>query len=137
MGAAEEQLVAEYRAAWNAHDVDKVMTFFTDDCEYEDAIMREVVRGKPEMRAYLVEWLAVFPDLSFEVKNHYVGPEGGGAEFTFSGTHTNPVMGLPATNKPFTVRGASILELRDGKIRREADYWDAASFMTQIGMMPT
>src|SRR5512139_2883341 len=95
MGAAEEQMVAEYRAAWNAHDIDKVMTFFTDDCEYEDAIMREVVRGKPELHAYLVEWLAVFPDISFAVKHHYVGPEGGGAEFTFSGTHTNPVLGIP------------------------------------------
>jgi len=137
MGAAEDQLVAEYRAAWNAHDVDKVMAFFTDDCECEDAIMREVVRGKPELRAYLAEWLSVFPDISFDVKDQYLSPTGGGAEFTFSGTHTNAVMGLPATNKQFTVRGASILELHEGKIRREQDYWDAASFMTQIGLMPT
>ncbi len=137
MGAAEEQLVAEYRAAWNAHDPDKIVSFFTDDCEYEDAIMREVVRGKPELRAYLVEWLAVFPDLCMNVKDQYLSETGGGAEFTFSGTHTNPVMGLPATNKPFTVRGASVLELREGKIRRQSDYWDAASFMTQIGIMPT
>jgi steroid delta-isomerase-like uncharacterized protein len=137
MGAKEEQLIKEYIAAVNSHDVDKIVAFFTDDCEYEDAIMREVVRGKPELRAYFVEWFAVFPDLSFVIKSHYLSPEGGGIEFTFSGTHTNPVMGLPATNKPFTVRGASIVELREGKIRRESDYWDAASFMTQIGMMPT
>jgi len=30
---------------------------------------------------------------------------------------------------------ATILELEAGKIRRESDYWDAATFMQQVGLL--
>jgi len=43
---------------------------------------------------------------------------------------------VPATGKRFTsVRGSSILELEAGKIRRESGYWDAATFMKQVGLL--
>jgi hypothetical protein len=45
---------------------------------------------------------------------------------------------MPATGKRFSsVRGAAILELGAGKIRRESDYWDAATFMKQVGLLPS
>ena len=45
---------------------------------------------------------------------------------------------MPATGKRFSsVRGSSILELEAGKIRREAEYWDAATFMKQVGLLPS
>jgi hypothetical protein len=34
------------------------------------------------------------------------------------------------------VRGSTIIELELGKIRRESDYWDAATFMKQVGLVP-
>jgi steroid delta-isomerase-like uncharacterized protein len=43
--------------------------------------------------------------------------------------------GIPATGKQFSVRGVSILELEDGKIRRCSDYWDMAEFLKQLGVM--
>jgi len=30
----------------------------------------------------------------------------------------------------------SILELDAGKIRRQSDYWDAATVMKQVGLLP-
>jgi len=36
-----------------------------------------------------------------------------------------------------SVRGATIFELEAGKISRESDYWDAATFMQQIGLLPS
>jgi predicted ester cyclase len=55
-----------------------------------------------------------------------------------SGTHKGHWPGMPATGKRFSsVRGATILELGAGKIRRESDYWDAATFMKQVGLLPS
>lgn len=55
-----------------------------------------------------------------------------------SGTHQGDFPGLPATGKRFSgIRGATILEIVSGKIRRESDYWDAAAFMKQVGLLPT
>ena len=45
--------------------------------------------------------------------------------------------GIPATGQRFSlVCGSIILELESGKIRRESDYWDAATFMKQVGVLP-
>jgi ketosteroid isomerase-like protein len=41
------------------------------------------------------------------------------------------------TGKHVELRGASMLEFADDKIRRCSDYvWDAATFLRQIGLMP-
>jgi aerobic-type carbon monoxide dehydrogenase small subunit (CoxS/CutS family) len=48
---------------------------------------------------------------------------------------------LKANPKPTerfsSVPGSTILELEAGKIRRESDYWDAATFMKQVGLLPS
>jgi steroid delta-isomerase-like uncharacterized protein len=59
-------------------------------------------------------------------------------EWVMSGTHTGDLPGIPATGKRFSsVRGSTILELEAGKIRRKSDYWDAATFMKQVGLLPS
>ena len=59
-------------------------------------------------------------------------------EWAMSGTQKGDAPGMPATGKPFSsVRGATILELERNKIRRESDYWDAATFMKQLGLLPS
>jgi ketosteroid isomerase-like protein len=39
-----------------------------------------------------------------------------------------------ATNKPFEVRGAAVVGFTDGKISRNSDYWDLATYMKQVGL---
>jgi steroid delta-isomerase-like uncharacterized protein len=59
-------------------------------------------------------------------------------EWVMSGTHKGDLQGMPATGKRISsVRGSTILELEAGKIRRESDYWDAATFMKQVGLLPS
>jgi steroid delta-isomerase-like uncharacterized protein len=53
-----------------------------------------------------------------------------------SGTHKGDLPKIPATGKPFSVRGSTIYELREGKIKRNSDYWDMVTFLKQIGIMP-
>jgi steroid delta-isomerase-like uncharacterized protein len=57
-------------------------------------------------------------------------------EWVMSGTHHGDFPGMPATGKRFSVRGAAIVELQGGKIRRLSDYWDAATVMRQVGLLP-
>jgi steroid delta-isomerase-like uncharacterized protein len=58
------------------------------------------------------------------------------AEWTLSGTHEGDVPGLPATHKPFSVRGANLFELTGDKIRHNRDFWDVATVMRQLGRLP-
>ncbi len=53
-----------------------------------------------------------------------------------TGTHTGDLPDLPATGKSFSIRGATIAEVSAGRIVRAADYWDLATFLRQLGVMP-
>jgi steroid delta-isomerase-like uncharacterized protein len=56
-------------------------------------------------------------------------------EWTMSGTQTGEMPGMPATGKTFSLRGASVVELRDGKLTRCSDYWDLVTLLKQLGLM--
>jgi ketosteroid isomerase-like protein len=44
--------------------------------------------------------------------------------------------GVPTSGRRFRVRGATVLELRDGRVTRNADYWDPATLLNQLGLLP-
>jgi steroid delta-isomerase-like uncharacterized protein len=48
-------------------------------------------------------------------------------EWIWRGRQTKDLPGLPATNKSFEVRGATVVDFTDGKISRNSDYWDLAT----------
>jgi ketosteroid isomerase-like protein len=41
------------------------------------------------------------------------------------------------TGKKFSVRGVSVIDLRDDKIFRNVDFYDVATIMRQVGQLPT
>jgi ketosteroid isomerase-like protein len=45
-------------------------------------------------------------------------------------------VGLYKTGKKFSVRGASVFEIRGGKVYRNRDYYDSAAIMRQVGVLP-
>lgn len=56
----------------------------------------------------------------------------GYAEWTMTGTD----VGMFKTNKHYEVRGASIGQGSSEKLTRETDYWDMATLMKQLGVLP-
>ena len=57
--------------------------------------------------------------------------------WTNSGTHVGEFLGIPATNKSFSVSGIDIYRLEDGKL---AEHWhviDQLAMLQQLGLIPT
>jgi steroid delta-isomerase-like uncharacterized protein len=125
-------LVASNFAAWNAHDADKVASLYTDDVVYEDVAFGMVAHGHAEMRKLAADFFAGVPDFKLEVVSQTSMGNHGSVEWVFSGTD----VGLYKTGKKFSVRGASIFEIRGGKFSANRDYYDAASLMRQVGVLP-
>jgi len=123
--------------AWTAHDIEKILSLCTDDCVYEDVTMGAVNRGKAELKGFLRAIFGAIPDFEMKVISGFTAGTWAGAEWSMAGTHKGDLPGLPATGKKFSVRGSSICELRDGKIKRNSDYWDMVTLLKQIGMMPS
>jgi steroid delta-isomerase-like uncharacterized protein len=124
-----------WAAAWSSQDIDRILTLCTDDCIYEDVTMSAVSRGKSEIRTFAGAVFGAFPDFKIEMTTGFVAGDRAAAEWTMSGTHKGDLPNLPATGKRFSIRGATICELRDGRIKRVSDYWDMVTFLKQIGLM--
>ena len=71
--------VDSWVTAWNAHDLDAVLTHFADDVTFRSPVAIQllggdgVIRGKDALRAYWADGLRRIPDLRFEVLGSYVG----------------------------------------------------------------
>ena len=131
-----ERLFTDYDAAWASHDVEKIVPFFTDGCIYVDIASGVVSRGKEELKAFIKTTLAAFPDYKVKVKSFFIAGDWVGSKWIMSDTRTGPSPNLSPTKKRFSIRGASITELQEGKIKRNSDYWNMTSFLHQVGLMP-
>jgi steroid delta-isomerase-like uncharacterized protein len=132
-----ERMLDDWATAWSSHDPERVLALFTDDCVFEDVTFGVVIRGKEELRSFANGAFAAVPDIKFELTSRLAAGQGAAIEWVMSGTHKGDFPGMPATGKRISVRGSSIFELEAVKIRRESDYWDAATFMKQVGLLPS
>ncbi len=119
-------------AGWNSHDPDKMLPLFTDDILYEDVAFGEVSHGKVEVRKFILSEIEGVPDLELKLVRADIHNGHGTIEWTFSGTDKD----VFKTGKKFSVRGVSVIEMRDGKISRNLDFYDAATIMRQVGALP-
>ena len=106
-------------AAFNSHDLDRVIAFFADDCVLEMPRgpdpwgMRYV--GKAEVRKGLATRFEGLPDVHYSDDEHWVSGDRGVSQWTLTGTTRD--------GKKIRVRGCDLLQFRDGKIIRKDSYW--------------
>jgi hypothetical protein len=68
--------------AWNSHDLEAVLSHFSDDVVFSSPLAAQVcegsdgvVRGMAALRDYWAEGLRRMPELRFEIESLYVGVE--------------------------------------------------------------
>ncbi len=131
-GVRDAAVAEKWIAAWNSHDPDKMLPVFTDDVFYEDVAYGEVSHGHAELRKFAGEEFAGVPDLELKLVRAAVRDGHGTIEWTFTGTDK----GVYKTGKKFTVRGVSVIDVRNGKISRCLDFYDSGTIMRQVGVLP-
>lgn len=132
-----ERTLGEWAAGWSTQDIERVILVCTDQCVYEDVPLGVVNHGNQELRAFGKQVFDAFPDFNIELATRVAAGDWAMLEWTMSGTHQGDLPDMPATGKPFSVRGATTLQLEDGRISRNSDYWDMATLLTQLGLMPS
>jgi predicted ester cyclase len=67
-------------AAWNAHDLELILTHYEEDVELTSPVAAQLlgtpngkVVGKANLQAYLQRGLAAYPELHFELENVFCG----------------------------------------------------------------
>ena len=130
---ADAAVAEKWIAAWNSHNPDKMLSVFTDDIVYEDVAFGEVSHGSAELRKFAASEFDGVPDLELKLLRADIHGGHGTIEWMFSGTDKD----VFKTGKKFSVRGVSVIYMRDGKISRNLDFYDVATIMRQVGVLPT
>jgi len=124
-------------AAIATQDVEKVLSFYTDDIFMEQVIGDGVIiHGKEEARLFLTQLFAAFPDFRMELGSCIASGDWACYLWVMSGTHRGDYMGIPGTGKSFSIRGNTVAKLREGKNSQLFLYYDSASFLRQLGALP-
>lgn len=119
-------------AAWNSHDPDKVVAMYADDVVFEDVTLGVVNHGRDDVRKFAKFTFDISPDIHFVLTKSFLQDGQGYMEWTMTGTD----VGLFKTNKHFDIRGASVVGEAVGKLKWDRDYYDLATAMKQLGVIP-
>jgi ketosteroid isomerase-like protein len=105
--------------AFNAHDVEAIMSFFADDCVLEmprgPAPGGRRLVGKQQAREGIQSRLDGIPDVHYGDDRHWICGDRGVSEWTLRGTQR--------TGERIEVRGCDLFEFVDGKISRKDSFW--------------
>jgi ketosteroid isomerase-like protein len=74
--AFAQRFAEEWAAAWNSHDLERILAHYTDDVVFASPMIVQLlddpsgeVRGKDALRAYWAKGLERLPDLHFTVED--------------------------------------------------------------------
>ncbi|HEX6033850.1 MAG TPA: ester cyclase [Anaerolineales bacterium] len=122
--------------AWNSHDIEKVLAFYSSHYIAEDVGQAFLLRGHEGVRAMLDNYWQAFPDLEFTVTDTVTQDSRMTIVWMAEGTHQGTIMNIPPTGHRVAVRGVSILDVEDGLIIRGQSIWDLAGMLRHMGLLP-
>jgi steroid delta-isomerase-like uncharacterized protein len=128
-----EAIVREHVDAENRHDVEATIATF-DRPRYE--VNGELSDGETAVRELLQGLMDGFPDFQVETRKIHHADDAVIGEARITGTHSGSFAGIPPTEKPIDVRMAAIFEFEDDRLLCEKVYYDIATILRQIGILP-
>ena len=126
--------------AYIARDLDALAAAYA-----EDAVLTvpgaPPAEGREAIRQLWSTFLDAFPHDSPTITRMTAEGDVVAVEFTSSGTNAGPLTlptgdKIPATGRHVELSGVSISEVEGEHTKRETFYWDSASFLMQLGLMP-
>jgi uncharacterized protein (TIGR02246 family) len=123
-----ERLLVEHTDAWNSHDLERLMSLFTDDCVFEASGGPEhfgrKFEGKAAVSAAFADVFDSMPDANWGGGRHHVLSDSYGvSEWRLTATM--------ADGSRVDVLGCDFLAIRDDKIVRKSSFRKQRPPMTQ------
>ncbi len=126
--------------AFNNHDAEKVVEFYSPDAILTDPSYNEPQIGRDAIRKDYEKLFRSFPDIS--VSRHKFLDNGSSAvwEIKLTGTNTGPIETpdgtIPPTDRPFELHASIFAEIdSEGRYHRVRRYYDNFTLMKQLGVV--
>ncbi len=120
-------------------NIEAALTAYAPDVAYHNPVMDEMPslpRGLDGMRLLMGGARAAFPDMTYTVEMVTSEEDRVAVLYSWTGTHTGEMAGLPATGSPVHATGAIFCRLANGRIVEQWDIDDRLGVMQQLGAVP-
>ena len=125
MSSVIENIVKDFLDSYNQHDVDRTVTFFTDDCIYRDMALGRTYNGKKELTEFFNQLSKDLPDHKWELVSIFSCDNKVVFESVWSGTHLySSIPEYQASGNRLTLKAATIVEFKGDKIYKVSDYYN-------------
>lgn len=108
------EIARRYADAWNAHDVDAIMALHADDTLYHLHGEADVYRGRAAVTEKFASQLGQVPDICFELKSLYGGPD----HFVFEAVITYTAK----NGEQARFDGIDVITIHDGLVASKNSY---------------
>lgn len=140
---SEQENIKAARAffeAWNMGDLSKTAQYEADNYMGEAPGTPGPLNAE-QTRAYNQTFLTAFPGSKFELLLTIAQGDYVVINWKASGVHTGPLQtpsggSIPPTGKHATLMGSTTSQIKNGKVTRSWNFWDMASLLGQLGLMP-
>ena len=136
--AALEAAIARYNEAWNAHDLDAIMSMHASDMVFHNHTAGERAEGE-EAREHIGSIFRTWPDIEFSTRRLYVRDGLVVQEWTATATHGSTMrrgdLVAEPTNRKVSWDGLDVIPFEDGLVKRKDVYSDSVSILRQVGLL--
>jgi len=122
--------------AWNSHDMESVLRFYSPEYVGSDVGQPTPQRGHQGLREMLQTYWRAFPDLQFVVTDRIIETSRVVIVWVAEGTHRGPIMNIPPTGHKVQVSGMSVIDVENGLVVRGQYIWDMAGMLRHMGLLP-
>ena len=130
--------IQRYNEAWNAHDLDAIVSMHAPDMTFENHTAAESARGE-EVRQHIASIFVTWPDIRFETRRLYVRDGVVTQEWTATATHSSTMrrgeLVAEPTGKKVEWRGVDVIPFENGLVKRKDVYSDSISILRQVGLL--
>ena len=130
--------IARYNEAWNAHDLDAIMSMHAPDMVFANHTAGESASGD-EVRGHIGAIFETWPDIAFQTRRLYVRDGLVVQEWTATATHAKTMrrgdLVAEPTGEKVTWDGLDVIPFEDGLVKRKDVYSDSVSILRQVGLL--
>jgi steroid delta-isomerase-like uncharacterized protein len=131
---AKKSITSYNTASWKDY-----ADLFAEDCVYDEKATGAVDSRAEALRLFQA-WKAGMPDSTGTIKAAFAAGDTVVLELEWRGTHSGTLVGklgtLPPTGRSFRVPACQVIRFEGDKIVEVHHYFDVASLLTQLGVMP-
>ncbi len=131
----QEMMRKFYDEVINKHNTAMVDSLVAPDY-VEHCVSPGYTPDRSGMKKGWEDFIKAYPDLNTKVNFMVADSDCVTTQYTFTGTNTGSMPGMPATGKKINVDGVDIVRYKNGKAVAHWGYMDEMKMMTQLGMMP-